>query len=152
MFTRLLISIANASSNTKCFWLSSKKCTIQPTHVNLNPNEHSYKFHSYSLLVKLDRCAESYNTLNDLSNKLCAPNKAEDINIGVFNMNAEINEPKTLTKHISCKCQFKFDGKNVIRINGEIMINVDVIVKNVVYVIKITFGMLLHAVVKMEML
>ena len=40
--------------------------------------------------------------------------------------------------------------KNVIHINGRIMINVDVIVKNVMYVKKIMFGVLLHVIVKME--
>ena len=61
-----------------------------------------------------------------------------------------INESNILKKHISCKCKCKFDGKNVIQINGGIMINVDVSVKNVTYVKKIIFGILLHVVVKME--
>ena len=41
-------------------------------------------------------------------------------------------------------------GKNVIQINVGIMMNVDVSVKNVMYVKKIMFGILLHVVVKME--
>ena len=40
--------------------------------------------------------------------------------------------------------------KNVIQINGGIMINVYVSVKNVMYVKKIIFGILLHVVAKME--
>ena len=40
--------------------------------------------------------------------------------------------------------------KNVIQINGEITINVDGNVKNVTYVKKIMFGILLHVNVKME--
>ena len=40
--------------------------------------------------------------------------------------------------------------KNIIQINVGIMINVDVSVKNVMYVKKIMLGSLLHAVVKME--
>ena len=40
--------------------------------------------------------------------------------------------------------------ENVIQINYGITLNVDVSVKNVMYVKKITFGMFLHAVVKME--
>ena len=61
-----------------------------------------------------------------------------------------ISEQKTLAKHILCKCKWKFDGKNVIQINGGIMINVDVSLKNIIYVKKIMFGILLHVVVKME--
>ena len=40
--------------------------------------------------------------------------------------------------------------ENVIQINGEIRINADVSVKNVRYLKKIIFGILLNVVVKME--
>ena len=41
-------------------------------------------------------------------------------------------------------------GKKVIQINGRRTINVDVSVKNIIRVKEIMFGILLHAVVKME--
>ena len=41
-------------------------------------------------------------------------------------------------------------GKNVIQVNGGITINVDVSVKNIIYVKKIIFEILLHVAVKME--
>ena len=84
---------------------------IQPTLINLHSNEYSKKFHYYSSAVKLDRCVGSYNTLNDLCNKLCVLNKTEDLNLSMFNIIAGINESKTLTKHISCECKCKFDGR-----------------------------------------
>ena len=62
----------------------------------------------------------------------------------------EITESKTLTKHISCECKCRFDGKNVIQINGGIIINVDVIVKNVLYMKMTMFRILLHAVLKIK--
>ena len=48
----------------------------------------------------------------DLSNKLCIPNKTEDLNLSVFNIISGINKSKTLTKHISRECKCKLDGKN----------------------------------------
>ena len=42
-----------------------------------------------------------------------------------------INESKILTEDISCEIKCRFDGKNVIQINGGVTINVDVSVKNV---------------------
>ena len=92
-----------------------------PTPINLQPNEYTQEFHYYPFAVKLDRCVGSCNTLNDLSNKVCIPNKTEDLNLSVFNMIADINESKTLTKHLSCECKCKFDV-NVIQINGVIII------------------------------
>ena len=40
--------------------------------------------------------------------------------------------------------------ENVIQINGRIMINIDMSIKNVMHVKKIMFGILLHVVMKME--
>ena len=77
------------------------------------------------------------------------PNKTEDLNLSIFNMITGINELKTLTEHISCECKCKFDGTKS-QINGGISINVDMNVKNITYMKKIMFGILLHVIAKME--
>ena len=87
--------------------MSNQKCVTQPALINLHPNEHIQEFHYYPLAVKLDRCVASCNTLNDLSNKLCVPNKTEDLNLIMFNMITGINKEKTLTKHMLCECKCK---------------------------------------------
>ena len=119
---------------------------IQSTLIDSHPNEYSQKFHYYPVAIKLDRCIETCNILNDLSNRACVLNKTEDLNLSMFNMVTWINE----SKHISFEWKCMFDEKNVIQINGGIMINVDVSVKRVIYVKKIIFGVLLYVVVKME--
>ena len=53
----------------------------------VNPNEYSQEFHYYPFTVKLDRCVGSCNTLNELSNKVCVPNKTEYLNLSVFKKN-----------------------------------------------------------------
>ena len=78
--------------------------------INLHPNEYSQEFHHYSFAVILDRCVGSCNTLNYLSNKVCVPNKTEDLNLRVFSIITKINKLKTLTKHISCKRKCRFGG------------------------------------------
>ena len=112
IFMGLLINIVNASNHTKCISLRNQKCMIQATLINLHTKEYSQEFHYYPFLVKLDRCAGSYNTLNDLSTKVCVSNKTEDLYLSVFNMITGINESKVLTKHISCGCKCKVDGRN----------------------------------------
>ena len=57
LFIVLLTGIANASNHTKCISLHNQKCEIQPTFINLHPN-----------------------------NRVCVPNKTEKLNIHVFNM------------------------------------------------------------------
>ena len=54
---------------------------------------------------------ESCDTFNDISNKVCVPNKTEALNLCVFNMIIGLNESKILTKDISCKCKCKLDSR-----------------------------------------
>ena len=66
-FIRLLTTTVNASSHAKCLSLSIQKCMIQPTLINLHPNECTEELHQYSFVVYLDGCVGSCNTLNHLS-------------------------------------------------------------------------------------
>ena len=92
----LLISTVNASDRAKCVPLRNQKFMTQATLINLHLNEYNEEFHHCPFLVKLEKFVGSCNTLNDLSNKVCAPNKTEDLNLSVFNMITGINESKTL--------------------------------------------------------
>ena len=101
IFIGLLTDLVNGSNHTKCIFLSNQKYKIQPTLINLHPNEYSQELHYYLFTVKSDGCVGSCNNLNDLSNKVCVPNKTG-------NLKAYF---KVLTRHISCECKCKFDGK-----------------------------------------
>ena len=74
-------NVGNASNDAKLFSLSYQKCEIQHTLINLHPNECSQELHYYPFTVKLDIRLGSCNTPNELSNKICVPNKTEDLNI-----------------------------------------------------------------------
>ena len=79
------------------------------------------------LIVSLHRCHGSCNTLDiNLSSKIGAPNKTEDVNLNVFNMITGINESKTLKEHMSYICRCKFGGKNVVQTKSGITISVNV--------------------------
>ena len=101
MFIALSSSIVNASNHTKFVLLSNQKCDIQPTPINLHPNEYRQEVRYCPFAVKLDRCVGSCNTLNGLSNKVCVPNKTEDLNLSILNLKLspkDNNEEKKLMK------------------------------------------------------
>ena len=120
---------------------------IQPTLINLHPNKCNHEFDYY--LFKLDRFVGSCNTLNNLCNRVCVPNKTEDFNLSLFNMMTQINEWKHLQSIHHVNVNLNLMEENVIQINGGMLINVDVNEKNVMYV-KFIFGIPLHVIVKME--
>ena len=73
-----------------------------PTLIDLHSNEDNQEFHFYPFGFKLDRCVGRCSAINDLSNKVCLPNKTEDLNLTVLNMITETKESKNLTKNMSC--------------------------------------------------
>ena len=111
IFIGLLGGPVNESNQTKCVSLSNQTFMTEPTLNNLYPNEYSQEFHYYLFAVKLDRSVGSWNTLIDLSNKVCIPNKTEDLNLSMLNMITGTNESKTLTRLIPCECKCRFYGR-----------------------------------------
>ena len=114
MFIVLLASIVNASTHTKYVFLINQKWEIIHLLINLHPNEYIQELHCYPLRFVLDKFTGSCNTLNGLSNRVCVPNKTEDLNKHVFSMITGQNQSKMLTKYISCECRCRFGGKNII--------------------------------------
>ena len=84
----------------------------QTSPINFLPNEYSQELRYYPSSVNLDRCAGSCDTLDDFSSRIRNSNGTEDLNLHDFNMTIWIKESKTLTRHISWKCECKFYSKN----------------------------------------
>ena len=79
---------------------------IRPTVIDLNPVELNY----YPFMVGLDKYSESWNSVDDLSGKICVPNKTNDVNVKACDMVTNKNETTTMLKHISCDCKWKYNS------------------------------------------
>ena len=86
VFIGLLTEIVNASNYAIFLSLNNQQCMTQPTLINLHRNKYTQGLRKYLFAFKADRYVGSFNTLNDLSNKVYVPNKTEDLNLCVFNM------------------------------------------------------------------
>ena len=51
IFIGLWTGIVSASNHTKCVSINNQKCMIQPTLINLHPDEYSQEFHYYPFAV-----------------------------------------------------------------------------------------------------
>ena len=63
---------------------SNQTCEIQPTLINVHPNEHSQELLYYPFAINLDRCVGSCNTFNNLSNKVCVSIKTKKFRYTCF--------------------------------------------------------------------
>ena len=152
----MLTSIVNVANHTGCISLNNQRCKTQPILIILLPKEYIQGLRYNPFRFNLEISRVSCNPLNDLSDRVCVPNKTEDLSLHVFDMVAGKNESKTLSKYISCEYKYKLDGRNVTGIKSGTRVNLCVnngvrakIQKNIVCVKKIIFGILLHVVVKM---
>ena len=91
---------------TTCVSLNNIPCIVRPTLVDSNPIKLNY----YLFMISRDKCNISCNVVDDISTKMCVPNKTKDANIKIFNMITRINVAKTLVKHISFDCKCKFEN------------------------------------------
>ena len=98
-----VLMIFSESSATKCLSLNDESCMVRSTLIDMNPLQFKY----YWFMISLDKCSGSCKFL---SSKICVPKKTKDINLKAFNMIKSKNEAKTMTKHISCDCKFKFNS------------------------------------------
>ena len=86
----LLTSLVNASIHTKCVFVTDQKYTLQPTSINVHPNEYTKGLRYYPFEINLGRVSE-VNTFTDLSIKVCVLNKTEDLNLNMLNMIVGMN-------------------------------------------------------------
>ena len=62
--------------------MNNQKCKVRPEIIDININESL--FYHYS--VKIRKCCDGCNNINDPYAKLCVPNVVNDTNAKVFNL------------------------------------------------------------------
>ena len=62
------VNLSNVNS-LECVSMNNQECKIRTEIININNNEHI--FYPYS--IKINRCKDSCNTINDAYAKICLP-------------------------------------------------------------------------------
>ena len=112
MFTSLIrfsgssANIAKVPDHRKCISLNNEPFLPRPILIELNPK----KLYYHPFPVSLYTGNGNFNTLDDLSGRICGPNRTKDANLIAFNQITRTKESKILTKHILCDYKCKFNG------------------------------------------
>ena len=64
-----------------------------------------------NFIVFMHRCDGNCDTVKDLFDQICVPNKMEEVNLKLFSMIKGVSESKTLAKHITCEYRCEFDDR-----------------------------------------
>ena len=63
---------------------------------NINSNEEPLY---YSFTASINKCVESWNTVDDPYTQICVPNKVKNMNVKKFNLMPRENEKRFLVQH-----------------------------------------------------
>ena len=100
MIIVLLTRLVHGSSHTRFVSLNNEQWEIQPSLINLHPHVCNQDLHCHSVALNRYRCFGSFKALIDISYKVCATNKTDNLNIHTFTMIAGIYELKTYIMRI----------------------------------------------------
>ena len=125
----------------------NEECKTRLFLIDLNSAELKY----YPFMISLDKCCRSFNTLREMSNKICVPSKTEDIDLSVFNLIIKKMNQKHCKNKYHANLNVNLIVKNVIQIKFGITKNVDgsAKIQEEMCSKKAIFGIVLHTGVKM---
>ena len=96
--TTTFFNLSNVNS-LKCVPMNNRERKIRPEIININTNEPM--FYPYS--IKINKCKDSCNTINDPFAKICVPDEIKNTNVKVFNLLSRTNETRHIKWHKTCK-------------------------------------------------
>ena len=79
-------------NSLECISMNNQDCRTKTKVININNNEPVF----YPFSIKVNKCSESCNNINDPYAKLCVPDIIKNINVKVFNLISWTNQ----TRHI----------------------------------------------------
>ena len=86
--------------------MNNQACKVRPEIINLNSNEPVL----YPFSIKISKCRDSCNNINDPYAKICVPDAVEDLNVKVFNLMSRTNETRHIKWHETCRCKCILDA------------------------------------------
>ena len=86
--------------------MSNQKSKTRTKTINVNNIELVF----YPFSIKVNKCSESCNNINDPYAKLCVPNVVKNRNVRVFNLMSWSSQRRHIEWHETCKCKYRLDS------------------------------------------
>ena len=106
--------------------MNNQACIVRPEIINTNSNNPT----CYSFSVKINRCSDNCNNINDPYARICVPDTTKDLKVKVFNLMSKTNETRQI-KGMNHESGYIDQTKLFVTIDRDgIKINVDANAKN----------------------
>ena len=71
------------------------ECKVRPEIVNINSNNPMF----YPFTIKVNKCSDNCNDVNDPYANICVPDIIKNLNLKVFNIMTRTNETRSIKWH-----------------------------------------------------
>ena len=92
-------------NSLECVSMNNQECKTRTKLININKNEPVF----YPFSIKVNKCNESCNNINDPYAKLIVPDVVKNINVEVFNLMSFTNQTRHIEWQETCKCKCSLD-------------------------------------------
>ena len=93
-------------NSLECISMKNQECKVKEKVINVNTNNPVF----YPFSVKVNKCNENWNNINDPYARLYVPNVVKSLNLKVFNLMSWSNQTKQIKWHESCKCECRLNS------------------------------------------
>ena len=88
----LCLSSLVSATPLSCISLKNQECKARSKIADINSNNPIF----YTFSIKINKCSNDCNNINNPYAKICVPDSVKDLNVRVFNLMSRTNE----TRHI----------------------------------------------------
>ena len=80
--------------------MNNQACIVRPEIINTNSNNPIF----YPFSVKINRCSDNCNNVNDPYARICVPETIKNLNVKAFNLMSRTNKTRSIKWYETCKC------------------------------------------------
>ena len=100
-----LTIISNFTNALDCISMKNRECKVRSEIININSNNPMF----YPFSVKINKCSDNCNNINDPYAKIYVPDVIKNLNVKVFNLLTKTNQLRHIKWNESCKCICRLD-------------------------------------------
>ena len=101
----MLFNILLSVNSLEYISIKNEECKIRLEIVNINSNDPIF----YPFSIKVNKCSDNCNSINDPYARTCVPDTVKNLNVRVFNLMSLTNETRHIKWHETCKCICRLD-------------------------------------------
>ena len=88
----LTVLSSSITGALNCISINNQECKVRPEIIDVSSNNPIF----YPFSVKINRCSDNCNNINDPYARICVPDTVKNLNVKLFNLMSRTNETRSI--------------------------------------------------------